>query len=154
MKHFTIKENKKYVIASIAMMLVIWQIVAMVVNKEIIVPSPLQTMKVFIEIILAPQFLTAVAHTLWRVMLAFMITIVLALSLGLLSGLIPTLYYVLQPFVLLFRSVPTMAVILLALIWLRSEKAPVLVSLLVTFPILYQKEELSHQNDDKYPFLE
>ncbi len=31
-----------------------------------------------------------------------------------------------------------MAVILLALIWLRSEKAPILVAFLVTFPILYQ----------------
>ncbi len=138
MKDSIIKRNKIYLISSIIALIVIWQIAAIIVNKEIIIPTPVQTFKVLMEIVSAPQFLTAVAHTLWRVCIAFVMTIVFALGLGLLSSFIPPLYHVLRPLVILFRSVPTMAVILLALIWLRSEKAPILVAFLVTFPILYQ----------------
>lgn len=70
--------------------------------------------------------------------MGFSITTILALVLGVLSGLKPSIRYALKPIVTLFKAVPTMAVILLALIWLKSERAPTLVAFLVTFPILYQ----------------
>ncbi len=43
-----------------------------------------------------------------------------------------------KPIETISRSVPTMGVILLAIIWLGSEGTPVFVSLLIIFPILYR----------------
>ncbi len=138
MKDSIIKGNKIYLIGSIISLIVIWQLAAIIVNKEIIIPTPMQTLNALIEIVSSPHFLTAIAHTLKRVAIAFGFTVALALVLGLVSSFVPALYYVFRPLVVLCKSVPTMAVILLAIIWLRSEKAPVLVAFLVTFPIIYQ----------------
>lgn len=44
----------------------------------------------------------------------------------------------LRPLIVAVRSVPVIAVILLALIWLPVDAVPVFVSLLVSFPLLYQ----------------
>ncbi len=123
---------------STVVLIIIWKFAAMWIGKSIIIPSPEETLLELIRIVSEPDFFAAVFNTLHRVIIGFSITFIVALVLGGLSGFSSTVYHLMKHLVLLSKSVPTMAVILLALIWLRSEKAPILVAFLVTFPILYQ----------------
>ncbi|MEW6698557.1 MAG: ABC transporter permease subunit [Bacillota bacterium] len=60
-----------------------------------------------------------------------------ALFLGVLAGFWRPLHYLLNPLVVTIKATPTVSIILLALIWLDTERAPILIGLLIIFPILY-----------------
>jgi len=139
----SILNNKKYkeliyTFASILMLLIIWKLVDLVVNKEILVPSPENTFNEIIQIMKAPYFMLSVINTLRRAIIGFLIALFTGLILGMLGGFFKPIYYLLRPLVLINKAVPTMAMILLALIWLESERAPILVGFVVIFPIIYE----------------
>lgn len=136
MKAYTLKD-RSYILISTVVLLLLWKVLALVVGKPIIIPSPEETFMRLVEIIISQNFLNAVFSTLIRVVTGFSISFILALILGLISAFVTPFYYLLKPIVLLQKSVPTMAVILLAIIWLDSEMAPILVGFLVIFPIIY-----------------
>jgi len=52
------------------------------------------------------------------------------------------------PLLALLRSVPTLAVIILTLIWLSSDTAPILIGIIVVFPILYESVYRGMMNVD------
>lgn len=133
-----IKKEKKYVVLSIIILIIIWKLIAIWVGKPIIIPSPEATFIELVKIIRSKIFILAVAHTFRRMVIGFVITFVSAVVLGMLSGFYDFIYYLLKPIVTLFKAVPTMAIILLAIIWLKSETAPILVAFLVVFPLLYE----------------
>ncbi|MCT4509972.1 MAG: ABC transporter permease subunit [Tepidibacter sp.] len=101
------------------------------------IPTPKSTVMEFIKIIRSQNFIIIVLSTLVRVMIGFLISFISALILGLLSGFFKPVYYLLKPLIVIQKSIPTMAIILLAIIWLKSEKAPILVGILIIFPIIY-----------------
>lgn len=136
MKAYTLKD-RSYILISTVVLLLLWKILALIVGKPIIVPSPEETFQSLIRIINSSDFIIAVGSTITRVVIGFTLSFIIALVLGLLSAFITPFYYLLKPIILLQKSVPTMAVILLAIIWLDSEMAPILVGFLVIFPIIY-----------------
>lgn len=77
-------------------------------------------------------------YPLKRALLGFIIALFFAVSLGMAAGFSKPVYYLLRPLVLINKAVPTMAMILLALIWLESERAPILVGFVVIFPVIYE----------------
>lgn len=91
----------------------------------------------FIKIIKSQNFITTVTATLTRVIIGFLISFISALILGILSGVFKPVYYLLRPIIVIQKATPTMAIILLAIIWLKSEWAPILVGFLIIFPIIY-----------------
>lgn len=138
----------KYLLISIAVLIIIWYIVSIIVDKQILVPTPLATFNILIEIVKTDTFLAVVSATMLRIILAFGIAFVLAVTLGMLAGLYEPINYLLKPIVTIFKSVPVMSIIILAIIWLDSELAPLLVAFLVTFPLLYQNVVMGIRNVD------
>lgn len=132
------KDDKRYVLLSIGISIILWKAISLWVGKSIIIPSPEETTVALIGVIKNPEFNIAVYNTMKRIFIGFSFTFILSLVLGMVSGFYSTVYYILKPVVTVFKAVPTMAVILLAIIWLESEAAPILVGFLVTFPLLYQ----------------
>lgn len=131
------KLNKKYQIISILIILTLWTIFAYVVDNTVKIPSPYETFIELIKIICNDKFLLQVTSTLTRVIISFSIAFVLGLVLGVVSGFNEGVYYLLNPIILILKSMPTMAVILLSLIWLGREISPILVCFLICFPIIY-----------------
>lgn len=144
------KENKEtiYIVISSVALIVIWKIISMWVSKEIIIPSPESTIERLIFIIKQDNFIPSIINTLTRTILGFLLALILSVVLGMLSGFFKPIYYLLKPIVLINKAVPTMSVILIALIWLKSEIAPILVGFLVIFPILYSSVILGIRNVD------
>jgi NitT/TauT family transport system permease protein len=66
-----------------------------------------------------------------------LISVLSSLVFGILSGLIKSFYNLMKPVVAILKAVPTMAIVILALIWLESEKAPILIGIILVFPVLY-----------------
>ncbi len=132
------KKKSSYIILSILAFIVIWKLLSLWVAQTIIVPSPEETLSSLRAILSQPKFWRIIGHSVSRMLGGFVVTAGIALVVGIAAGIIEPLRLVLKPFVLILRAVPTMAIILLALIWLESEKAPMLVGAIICFPIIYQ----------------
>lgn len=126
-----------YPILTLASILLIWWIAALIMNIEIILPDPWVTFQAFFALLGKPEFWTALLGTLLRSLIVFVLSFVLAVGAALLARLSDPARRLLEPLVTFLRAVPTMAVILLLLIWTSASITPVIVAMLVIFPTLY-----------------
>ncbi|WFD08894.1 ABC transporter permease [Tepidibacter hydrothermalis] len=132
-----ISQNRLYTMISIVSIIVLWKFLYVLLDNPIMIPSPEVTALEFIKIIKSQNFIIIVTATLTRVIIGFLISFISALILGILSGFFKPIYYLLRPIIVIQKATPTMAIILLAIIWLKSELAPILVGFLIIFPIIY-----------------
>lgn len=141
MKIFTSQSQKSkerlYTMISALFLIVVWAVLAHVVDMELKLPSPQRTLTAIIAIVNSKWFWESVGSTLIRLVEVFIISMVGGSLLGILAGFFPALDYILRPGILLIRSTPTVVVILLAFIWIGQEFAPQLVGFMVIFPIVY-----------------
>ena len=68
---------------------------------------------------------------------------------GVLSSISKLIYNLMVPILNFLNSVPTMAIIILALIWLNNEFVPMFVGFIMVFPILYETVLNAILNVDK-----
>ncbi|GAU78870.1 ABC-type nitrate/sulfonate/bicarbonate transport system permease component [Fusibacter sp. 3D3] len=130
-------------------MLITWQILASIVDNPIKFPTPIATYFAFVEIVGGQYFIKEIFYTLKRTSIGFIISFMMGVSLGTVAGFCNPIYYFMHPIVSIQRSMPTMGVILLALIWLNREIAPILVGILIAFPIIYSAVVNAVRNIDK-----
>ena len=130
-------KNNLPAIFFILFLLALWKILSFWVDAAIIIPAPEETLKTCFRLILQPGFPTKIWHTVARSLGGFFIALFSALGLGIIAGTYKPVYNLFKPLVSITKATPTMSIILLALIWLHTEIAPILVGFLVIFPLLY-----------------
>lgn len=133
----TTKLRRFLPLLSVAGIVLLWYIAAVAVGKEIIIPSPSSVFISLIALISDGAFYNAIGWTLLRTIESYAIAFALAMALAILSAINNIIEKLLSPIVVITRAVPTMSVILLALIWLASGNAPIFVAFLIIFPLLY-----------------
>ena len=126
-----------YLWGSVLLILIIWKMASMIIDKPIILPSPDGAFRYALKLLGQGEVWTAILATVRRTLTAFFINLILAVVLAMTAGFIEPLELFLQPVITLLKSVPTMGVILLSLIWFGSEAAALFVTSLIVFPILY-----------------
>jgi NitT/TauT family transport system permease protein len=78
-----------------------------------------------------------VGVTFLRVAAGLLISSFAAVVLAILSSLSRSVERFFSPFLTTVKSIPTMSIIILALVWFKSGDVPVFVSFLICFPMLY-----------------
>ena len=126
-----------YPLIGVGFFLLVWYIASVIVGVEMILPTPAQAIARLFTLLKQSTFWLAVLNTVGRAVLSFVLSFVLALVLSIVSYLVPVVAKMLNPIVVILRAVPTMSIILLALIWLDSSTAPILIAFLILFPHLY-----------------
>ena len=137
MKQDFISKNR-FNILSIALLLGLWMLLSMVVDNEVIFPSIFSTSKSLVRIILSDGFFLTLVSTLIRCIVGFLISVVLAIGLGGLSRMYKTMDAILQPLVSMLSSIPIIAIIILALIWLDNDIVPIFTGFVMIFPLLFE----------------
>ena len=133
----TILKNCIVWAAALAFLALVWMVAYFVVGNELIVPSFSHCLVRLGELLTSVAFWTAFFATLLRVLLAFGISLILAVVLAVVSYLLPTFRVFFAPIVSVLRSLPTLAVLLILLVWTGANGAPVVVAFLSLFPMLY-----------------
>ncbi len=123
--------------AAVAFLVGLWQAVSSLIGLEIILPGPAATMDRLRLVMTSPAFAANVAATVTRGLFGFGLSAAAALALGVAAGRNSTVFVALQPLVALLRATPVVSVILLAMIWFRTDGLPVFVAFLMCFPVLY-----------------
>ena len=129
--------KKQYLgFASVALMLVIWQLLAIYFDSDFIMPSPGKTFMTVIRLFTDPDFVSVAGMTVLRGLTGFLISAFLGLALGIIAGMSPGFNAFLNPVLVTVRSVPVIAIILLALIWFSPGTVPVFIAFLTMFPFI------------------
>lgn len=124
-------------IASILAIIVVWIVAYYAVGNDSIMPSFSETLVTFFSLFAKGEFYLALGGTLLRTIISFVVSFVLAFGLALLSYKVWWVKRVLSPIVSIVRVLPTIAVVLLLLVWTNSFIAPIIVAMLVVFPTTY-----------------
>ena len=124
-------------IASVLLALVLWQLIAMKVNMEMLLASPVQALARLWEVIREPGFLSRVAFSFGRITLGFLLSFAFGIFFAILAGRFPIVETLLWPYVVTIRTVPVASFIILCLIWLDYTQLTVLIAFLIAFPMIY-----------------
>lgn len=117
--------------------LLLWQLLAVIVAKPVILAGPVDTLKALLRLLPEKSFRLSILHTLGRIAEGFFLALLGALVLGGLSFRFRFLAELLAPLLRFMKSVPVASFVILALIWFGSEKLAVAVVIPVVFPLIY-----------------
>ena len=126
-----------YIAITVLSMLIIWQIAYAICDNDLVVPSVNQTINRVFELLGSESFYLAFGMTLVRAVVAFMLAVVFAVALFVLSKTCEYMKVFCNTIVKVLRSIPTIAIILSILILTSSQIAPIFVAILVIMPIIY-----------------
>lgn len=131
-------KNLIYPLAAFALILAVWAIAAYAADLPLVLPTPAETFGELGRILSGAEFWIAAGLSLFRALRSFLYAALLGALFAALSAKIPTVEKIADPIVSVLRSVPTMSIILIVILWIGSKTAPVLIAFLITFPIMYQ----------------
>lgn len=134
------KKRKLNIILSLsafALMWIIWIIAYYSVKNDYVVPPIDETFKSFFNCFASKNFWVAFVFTVLRTALSFVISFVLSASLVALGTVCKPFNSFIKPFMEVLRTVPTLAIILILLFWTTPAVAPVIVTILVLFPLTH-----------------
>ena len=124
---------------AIVCMWAVWLIACAVVNDGYVIPSFPDTAERFFALLGSGGFWLSFAKSLGRTALSWAVSLLAAAALAFACAAFPRARAFAAPFVAVFRTVPTMAITLMLLIWSSPRVAPVIVGFLMLFPITYSQ---------------
>lgn len=124
---------------SVSIIVAVWWLLAETRYKQTgIIPTPIETLRIIGVEMGKESFSAAIFSTLWRSLISFIISFTIASVLATLAHFKKFIGNLLNPFIALCRSMPTMALILILLLAVGSKLLPTVVAFLVVFPLCYE----------------
>ena len=137
MKPSTIWADKLKKLTGVFFWLAIWQFAAMKIGKEVLLASPVSTIKALISLCGQSAFWSAIIFSLTRIMLGFALALVTGVLLAGLSAVYDGVRYIFAPLFNVIKAVPVASFIILALLWVRGGNLSICISFLMVLPIIY-----------------
>lgn len=126
-----------YPLITVAIVFALWWIEAERIGTELILPTPIVAVKELFNSFKRVVFWNSVLNSVLKMLSSFFIALGLAVLFAVLAKFIKPLWKMTYPIVVILRVVPTMSVILLAIIWFKDQQRPIFIAVLVAFPLLY-----------------
>lgn len=148
---FTTRQNKfkTYKIGGVFFCLILWELFAQILKAPLIVPPLKEIVTAFVLIIKTQETYVFILSSLIRVFITLAVDSLIAFAFGIISGLNKNIEDFLSAPESILKSSPTIAVLLLALIWFKSNMTPIFVASLIVLPILYRNIVDGVKNIDK-----
>lgn len=124
-------------IAAILIWLAVWQILYLRIDQEIILVSPLQVIARIGALVLMPSFWHTAGFSLGRIVIGFSLGVLAGslLAVGMVKfSALHTLFY---PLISAIRATPVASFIILALIWMSSNRVVMFIVFLMVVPIVW-----------------
>ena len=142
------KLNILFSVAAVLVMWGAWLIAYYTVRNDYVIPAFSDTMAAIGRNFVDGEFWRAFGNTLLRTFYSWLVAFaasLLCLSLGALSDKFRRF---IAPFISVLRTVPTMAITLMLLVWTSPRTAPVIVTFLMLFPISYAQLTAAYRSVD------
>lgn len=130
-------KKKILAICAVVFWLAVWQTAAMLIGKSLILASPVEVIQRLVTLIPEESFLSSVLFTLGRIMLGFLLGTVTGIALAVLAGRFAFFERLFSPLITAVKAVPVASFTILALIWISSKNLSVLITFLISVPVVY-----------------
>lgn len=134
---------------SIFFFLIIWEGVALYIDNSLLFPRVSEIFLSLKNLVASRDFILILWNTLSRFFISIVFSLILAIIFSVASYRYEVISFLLFPFIIFLRAVPTIAIIIVVLIWSSVEKVPIVVGMLILFPILYESILGGIKNVDK-----
>ncbi|MGF7184310.1 NitT/TauT family transport system permease protein [Desulfitispora alkaliphila] len=151
MRVSTIKDRKKGLNKFLVFLfwIAVWQILYLIIQRDIYVPSPFDVFNRLNELIFMLSFWETVFSSIYRVIMGMLLSIVFGVVFGILASLNSYIFDLLNPLVSAIKSTPVISFIIIALIWFSSSNVPIFICFLMCFPIIWTNVVEGIRNVDK-----
>ena len=129
--------------------LLFWQILALIVDEELIVPSVFKVCSSFFSLLGERNFVSTVVFSITRIFAGTFIGVTLGIMLGIASGKYEPVKVIFNPYFVVAKSVPVVSFIIILLVFLPSRRLSVFISGLIVFPIIYSNTLIGFRQTDK-----
>ena len=117
--------------------LIIWQLGAMALDRQIFLVSPLRVLVRLGELAITLDFWQAIAYSFLRITGGFLLGMVIGVVFAALAARFRRVEELLAPALLTIKSIPVASFIILALILFSSRNLAILISFLIVLPVIY-----------------
>lgn len=129
--------------------LLIWQLGSLAVGNSILLVGPVDMIKSLASLLPTLDFWQTIAYSFGKISIGFLSAFFLGIIFGSAGYRFSLLQELLQPIILLMKSIPVASFVILALIWLGSRQLSVFISFMVVFPIIYINTISGLESTDK-----
>ena len=123
--------------AAVLLALAVWQAVAMLIDSELILVTPIEVIKRLFTVWREPGFFASIAFTSSKIILGFLAAFFIGIGLGALAGRFRVAEILLWPWMLTVKSVPIASFVLIILLFVSSADISAFISFLIVLPIIY-----------------
>lgn len=139
----------------IVVVVLFWELFSILLNNNFILPSPFTVLKTMISFLGNIKFYTASLFTIIRVIVSIILSFILAFFSSFLCARFPLIKDYFSKLLLIIRTLPNVAIIILLLFWIPREMTVLVVTLFLLFPIIHEElyntiTQINHEYHDLF----
>lgn len=120
-----------------AVWLGVWALLYRLVGQDVLLASPAQVMHTLCRLVLTSEFWLSAGNSLLRVLIGFLLAVAAGSGLAVLTSFVPAARALLVPAISTIKATPVASFIILALIWLHSDRVSIFIAFLMVLPIVW-----------------
>lgn len=133
-----IQKIKLNVVYSILILIAIWYIISFIVNNDVLMPYFHDVIKALILLLVDFNTYSIIFNTLFNIFVGIIISFLVAFTLFILSIYFEKIKELISPIITVIKTVPAAAITIILIILVGNFFAPILITFLVVFPIMYE----------------
>lgn len=126
----------------------IWQAAAMLVNKPLLLPTPIAVAERLVQLAITQDFYEIIFFSIIRIIIGMIAGTLLGVLGGALCARFRTLKAFFAPVLAVIRSIPVASFIVLLVLWMSRDLTPLIISLMMVTPIVWINVESGIRNTD------
>lgn len=134
----TIKKFNKAHILAIAFWIIVWQVISMIIDQEILLVTPFATLKRLLELSLELDFWKSIFYSFGKITTGFMLAFIIGIITAIIASNKKNFKILIEPLILTIQAVPVASFVILCLIWISSKNLSILISFLMVLPVVYR----------------
>lgn len=115
----------------------VWEILSLIIAQEIYLPSPHAAFSSLMNLLISKDTYITIYYSTYRTLAGFFLSCIFGIFLGIISGIHKPVYNLLNPLIVIIRTIPVMSIIIIAIMWFKDTNVPIFVAFLMCFPIIW-----------------
>lgn len=131
-------KNWQYKSIALIFWLTVWQLLAVLVDTDLILASPVATVKALMELVGTSVFWKAIGNSFLHIVAGFLLATGIGALLAWASYEVRLIREIVTPAMDIIKATPVASFVIVVLLWVHSAKLSIVISLLIVLPIVYR----------------
>jgi len=122
----SILHNKSRKLLIIIFWIIVWEILSLVINQEIYLPSPFSAFEALLSLLKSKDTYITIFYSSYRTLAGFFVSCAVGIVMGYICGVNKLFYDLFNPLIAIIRTVPVMSIIIIAIMWFKDTNVPII----------------------------